>query len=121
MKKFLFWVVMAILAVFIGASLGQAAEPCISSGLSTSDRLICTGNCLFHGVEIITDGTNNASVVVYDGTTATGTKLFQGTVIGASLFGGATFENPIETFTGIYVDVSGTGASYITYFKGSTD
>jgi len=86
------------------------------SGEQTSDQKIYGANCLLTGVLIITDGTNSAKVVVKDSTTATGTVVAEFTVAGSSYFGGGTWEVPVEMHSGIYCDVTGTGASYVVYF-----
>ena len=107
-----------ILFILLSASAAFAQNHIISSGLTTSSAAIVASPCLFHGVEIITDGSNAATVTVYDNASAaSGTVVFKGTVAGASNFGGAMFPNPVEMFNGIYVGVSGTGAAYIPYWK----
>lgn len=70
------------------------------------------------GCLIVTNGTNDADIIVYDNaTTASGTILWQGKVAGASNFGGATWEIPVRYNNGIYVNVTGTGATYIIYYR----
>lgn len=88
-----------------------------SSGLLSSSSLINTNvPCWFAGIEIVTDGTNPATATVYDEIGASGTELFKGTVAGASNFDSITFEHPVRVDNGIYVELSGTGASYIVYY-----
>lgn len=115
MKRLLIFVLLFILLLPV-VGFPQARQASTGSGLKTSDALIRTGSGYLSGILIITNGSNDASVVVYDNTSASGTKLFQGTVSAASNFGGATWEIPIRFQTGLYIDVTGTGASYITYY-----
>lgn len=111
--------VFAILAVLLIACPAFAAPigGCNSSGLKTADAAIRTAPGWFCGAEIITNAASDAAITVYDNASAaSGTVLFQGTVAAAANFGGVTFPIPIRSVNGIYVDVSGTGASYIIYF-----
>ncbi len=87
-----------------------------SSGRLTASTIVFEKNGDFDGVEVITDGTNNATITVYDGTDAGGKELFYGVVKGSSNFGGFTPVRPITCADGLYVVVSGTGASCIVYY-----
>lgn len=87
-----------------------------SSGEKTTDAAIVNGKGLLCGIHVITDGTNDATVIVYDNTSAAGTKLFEAVVAGANDAQLFDFSVPVKAQIGIYVDVSGTGASYIVYF-----
>lgn len=84
-----------------------------SSGEQTSDAAISTTRGFITGVEVITDGTNNATVVIYDNTAASGTVIGEFTVVGGNHFGGRNFIIPVRYTRGLYADVTGTGASYI--------
>lgn len=88
---------------------------CRATGLQTADLLIATGAALLDGVLIVTDGTNAATLTVYDNTAASGKKLFQATVAGASNSGHFDWTSPVKAEIGLFADVSGTGASYIVY------
>lgn len=90
----------------------------ISSGLKTSDAAIASGKNRINAVTLITDGTNTASVVVYDEASATGTVLAKVTAAGAQNTVHITFENPVKCEIGLYADVTGTGAGYIVYYGG---
>jgi len=119
MKKFI--IVAFVLCAVLLSVFPSFAGPTYysrSSGLQTADAAITTAGGYMTGVAIVTDGTNDATVVVYDnGASAAGTVLFKGKVSGASNLGGATFEIPIQYDDGIYVDVTGTGAAYIVYYQ----
>lgn len=113
-KKILFILVF----LFLFASLANAQVGLRTSGVKAADAVILAVRGYFYGIEIITDGTNSAAVIVYDNATAaSGTVVFKGTVPGASNFGGALFIQPVEMFNGIYVDMTGTGMNYIVYYK----
>ncbi len=90
-----------------------------SSGLKSADAVIATGVNRLNAVTLITDGTNTASVVVYDNaSTASGKELAKVTAAGAQNTVHVLFENPVYAENGIYADVTGTGAGYIVYFGG---
>jgi len=116
MKKKLL-IVLLFLLLFV--SLGDAQTRGLrTSGVKAADAVILAVRGYFHGIEIITDGTNNASVIVYDNaSTASGTVIFQGTILGANNFGGVIFIDPVEMFNGIYIDMTGTGMSFIVYYR----
>jgi hypothetical protein len=113
-------VIVGILCVLVACSgvMAQSVGECVSSGLQTTSKAISgTGGSLC-GVLVTTDGTNNATVTIYNNATgATAPVLFTATVVGASYFGGGTWDIPIKYNRGLYVAVSGTGASYIIYYK----
>jgi hypothetical protein len=72
-----------------------------------------TGEAALAGIIIMTDGTNNCKVIIYDGTSASGTVKYETTVKGADHYGGRIWVFPLAMQVGIYVVVSGTGGSYI--------
>ena len=84
-----------------------------TSGELTGDGQVFTGPGRLTSVLIITDGTNDATVILYDNTSATGTKLWQGIVKGADNYGGRNWVFPVEFTNGVYRDLNGTGASCI--------
>lgn len=80
----------------------------------TADGQVWTGAGRLTAVQVITDGTNNATAILYDNTAASGVKVFEGGCVGANLselydLDGVRFKN------GLYLDISGTGASVIVY------
>lgn len=86
-----------------------------SSGLLTADKKIATGACWVWGYQLVGDGTNAATLLIYDAITATGTSHFGGRTVGTD---DAPFvlSEPIYFATGIYADVAGTGAGYRVYY-----
>lgn len=106
----------------LGVPITGGLFPCSASGELTSNTLVRTGETGLVGVLINTDGTNDAAVVVYDNTAASGTVVFKETVNGAENFGGIIFGNtPILAETGLYMTITGTGASCILYYMEPTD
>lgn len=114
MKKL--FIIFLSLFVFIGSAL--SAEECTSSDLKTLDASILSATGSLCGVLVITDGSNDAAIRVYDNkSAASGTTLFYGKVAATSNFGGAWFGEGLSFSSGIYVDVTGTNASYIVYYR----
>jgi len=90
-----------------------------SSGLKTADAVIQTGRNRINAITLLGDGTNAASVIVYDNASAaSGVVLAKVTALAATRFTHVLFENPVVAEDGIYADVSGTGAEYIIYYGG---
>ena len=88
----------------------------ISSGSLTADVAVRATKCYLSGVVVITNGAANASVILYDNaTTATGTVLARIDVLSTDLTGGVIFVNPVRALFGIFLDITGAGASTIVY------
>lgn len=116
-KKLVLGIMLFALLFIIGFADAQQRTATRSSGLKSVDAAIATTGGALTGVLVLTDGTNDATIVVYDhASAASGTVLFKGKVAGASNFGGATFEVPLRYSNGVYADVTGTGANYIIYY-----
>lgn len=113
MKKLLLSLIIGVFLVLPVMGYSQAV---ISSGLSTTDRLIATGNCYVYGLEIIS-GASTATVSIYDALTISGTTVLHGSAGLATLWNGARLFSPIEVFTGIYADITGTGGAYTVLYK----
>ena len=91
--------------------------PAISSGEKTSSAVIKAGRCFLSSVLVITDGTNPATIIIYDNATeAAGKKLAEFLVAGATGYGGRNWTFPIRCDNGIYCSISGTGASAIVEY-----
>jgi len=108
------YILSAIAMFFICVSAN--AQTCKSSGEQTSDAAILSEHGYICGLLVITDGTNDAKVVIYDNTAGSGTVKWEQTVIGGDNYGGRAWARPVEFNIGIYVDVTGTGASYIVEY-----
>jgi hypothetical protein len=94
-----------------------------ASAIYTADQAaIFTGRGLFQGILVTTDGTNNATVVVYDSVTHSGTQLTPSfVVLGASRTFALSFSPGIAFATGLSVDFSvaggGSGSYQVFYDK----
>lgn len=91
----------------------------ITSGLKIADAVITTGRNRINAITLHTDGTNAASVLLYDNASAaSGTVTAKVTAAGDQNTMHVIFENPVIVENGIYADVTGTGATYIVYYGG---
>ena len=89
-----------------------------TTGRKTSSALIATGKAILTGVLVETDGTNDATVIVYDNTAGSGTIVFKAIVTGADdrdFFDLGTVRAKCDT--GLYLSISGTGAATIVYYQ----
>jgi len=99
--------------------------PIISSGEQTASALIYTVptspkgvQCYLRAIKVVTNGTANGKAIIYDNTSAAGKVVDETTAVGTSHWGGRTWENPgciIEN--GIYVVLSGSGASFFVEYS----
>ena len=80
------------------------------TGATTS---VVAGPCALTSVLVITDNTNYAKVVIDDSIDGTGIVKYETRVEGANNYGGRNWTFPVEFTAGVYVTLSGTGASYI--------
>ena len=94
----------------------MSGTTCLTSGLQTADALIYTGRGTLNALTVMTDGTNAATVTLYDNTTNSGTVLAQSIVLGADRTGFQAWNLAVRCKNGIYADVTGTGASYIVHY-----
>lgn len=95
-------------------------QPVTSSGLKSADAAISAVGGYVHGVYLISDATNACNVIIYDSPVANSgalvlAKLSIPATTTAPQF--ITFNNPVSANTGIYADVTGTGANYIVYYS----
>ena len=81
----------------------------------TATGLISGGPCRLKYVKVITNGTNDAKAVLQNGLTATGEVVDETTVVGANNYGGGNVNPPdgVRCDTGLYLTLTGTGASVI--------
>ena len=82
----------------------------ISAEIAANGQAV-TGNCVFGGMLIKTDGTNNVTVSAYNGTSNAGSKLFPAATVipAASRMASITYNPGLSCPDGIYVEISGTG------------
>ncbi len=92
-------------------------EPTLSSGRKTADTAIYARNCALYSVLLIADGTNAASLVLYDNATAaSGTKLLEMSIAATGTYQQFEISQGIQALNGIYADVTGTGAAFYVHF-----
>ena len=88
--------------------------------ITASAAIVAHGEVLLTSVTVITDGTNPATVALYDKPSATGiaagNKLWEGIIAGADGNGGKNWTYPVRCSAGIYCTISGTGASAIVEY-----
>ena len=92
----------------------------VSSGLKTADAVITDRRSILTGINIVTGGTNDATLIIYDNATAaSGVELFKVVVTGTA--DGAYFEMPqdgIRAKNGLYADITTAGGgAYIVHYK----
>lgn len=94
------------------------SNPATSSGLKSADAIILAAPGTLLGLIIVTDGTNDATVSLYDNASAaSGNILAKFVVKGADLAKELVIsECGVVANNGIYADVSGTGANYIVHY-----
>lgn len=83
------------------------------SGLLSADGIVSSQPCLLTGVDIITNGAADATVILYDELSATGTVLFKGLVLAAAGAKHFNFAIPKKAKIGVYLDIDGAGANCI--------
>src|ERR1044072_2004286 len=93
--------------------------PVTTSGRKTADAAIMAQGGYLHGVILENDGTNACSVILYDSASAAGTVLAKVLLPASStvLSLPVIFTHPVTCNTGIYADVTGTGAAYTVYYS----
>jgi len=90
---------------------------CLSSDLRTADAAIYVGRGTLNAVTVLTDGTNAATLTIYDNASAaSGTVLYKSIVAGADLQKADVYNLAIRCVNGLYADISGTGAAYIIHY-----
>lgn len=89
----------------------------------TASGTVSAGPTTVRWIEVITDGTNDAVVIGYNKPSVTdiaaANKVFEFTVIGANNYGGGAIggRRGKRCSEGLYVTVSGTGASFIPTYS----
>ncbi len=81
----------------------------------TATGLISGGPCTLKYVKVVTNGTNTAKAILQNGLTATGEVVDETSVVGENNYGGSNIDPPhgIRCDVGLYLTLSGTGASVI--------
>jgi len=83
----------------------------------TGSACVVDRNCRLWSCLVITNGSANAVITIHDNNSAVGNdatnKLAEFTVVSSNQYGGRNWIKPVGVEVGIYVTISGTGASCI--------
>lgn len=126
MKRYL---IVVLAALFVFSLPFHAGASRLFDGQSTSQwsvdktasAAVVTGACIFHGITIVTDGTNDVTFTIYDGITAAESTVL---VPASQVIAGATWNKmPFMAGqypgaymeTGIYVSISVAGGGSFKY------
>lgn len=82
----------------------------------TDDGILYTGRGSLQAVNLIA-GSDAATAILYDGLTATGTKLAQLKVSTAANSEGISFPAGVDFDTGLYIDIGGTTPWFDAYVR----
>lgn len=93
-------------------------SPANSSGLKTADGVIVAKPCIYWGMSAGADGTNAATVILYDNEAAASGTVIDKVIVDAT----ATREGSAPAIgvicnKGIYLDIGGIGAEVVVYYS----
>jgi hypothetical protein len=110
-KLFIILTILCISSLAFARDINRITVPAAASSAAVS------GACLFYGITVITDGTNNVTLNIYDNTAASGTRLIPTNFIipGIDRYFGYKPPLPIRCTNGIYVSVSVAGGGTCSY------
>ncbi|MFH1740442.1 MAG: hypothetical protein ABIH23_15645 [bacterium] len=104
--------VFIIGAILLFAGLCFAEPTFVNYSTKTASGLVTTGSGMYHGIKVNTDGTNAATIIVYDNTAASGTTIDPSTVYvtSATMRVQASGSNPPRRYyNGLYVSITCAG------------
>jgi uncharacterized protein (UPF0333 family) len=118
-KRFFKWVVPYLVFALIMCGSWYALAQSVSSTLRTAgSAAISTSTAKLFGVCIYTDGTNAATLKLYDNASAaTGKQVFNAYVPGATGTICPQWESSLRIVNGIYAVFTGTNASYNIFYS----
>jgi len=122
MKKRFFKTLMLVVVLSLAVNVFAAREICQPTSQQTESAACVAEACYFHGIAVITDGTNVVTLDIYDNASAaSGTKLIPTWVITTSStnkYAGFDAPQPIRCKNGIYVNITCSGTvKYIVYYS----
>jgi hypothetical protein len=92
--------------------------PSTTSGLKSADVAIMTKPGKIKSVILLADGTNAATLILYDNASAaSGTVLVKIAVDAGLVYESFNSDHGIVCNNGIYADVTGTGAEFIVHYE----
>lgn len=93
-------------------------NPSTSSGRKTADAVISALPSLVKSVILEGDGTNAATIAIYDNaTTNTGVILATVLLKAGDKYAAWSSASGVEGLNGVYADVTGTGAAYVVHYS----
>lgn len=113
MKK----VLLAVFCILFFAAIAAAGPEFTAYSTKTSSALITTGAGIYNGIKVNTDGTNAATIIVYDNTAASGTAVDPSTVYvtSSSMRVQASGSYPPRRYyNGLYVSITCAGTVSVT-------
>lgn len=92
--------------------------PCTSGDLITASAVVSANPGRLRGVQALADGTNAATIIIYDNATAASGRILAKIIVDATLTeaGAAIPSGGVVALNGLYASMSGTGAACIVYF-----
>lgn len=88
-----------------------------STGQKSADAQVVALESALVAILLKSDGTNTATLDVYDGTSTAGLKIASLSIPATTAAPEALIFNiPVKCNLGIFADVSGTGATYIIHY-----
>lgn len=118
MKRLMLVFLMVLMVALPVSAVQDWSRP---SATKTASASIATSPGYFHGLVVMTDGTNAVTVDVYDNTAGSGEKLIPTWIVTSSATNRAqsySINPPVRFYTGCYVTISIAGegtASYMVY------
>lgn len=106
-----------ILLLLAMCSPVAAFEAAIATAPITASGQAVTGACWITGLQVLTNGTNDATITLYDGTGTGGNTIGTYYVPGALYGDRKVWTFPRRAAGGIYVTVTGTGASAVIEYR----
>lgn len=89
-----------------------------SSGEKTASSVINDGACVITGVKVITNGSNDVTLTLYDNTTASGKKIDEFVIPSDERYGGAIYgKTALKASNGVYAEMTGIGGKFFVFFS----
>ena len=122
MRKRLIILTILLVSSFVLTAGALAREQCLVSDEQTAAAAIKASSGWFHGITVITDGTNSVTISIYDNASAaSGTELIPTWIVTTSSANRAqtySVSPPVRTKNGIYVNVTTSGTvTYMVYYE----
>lgn len=90
----------------------------VTSGLLSSDTVIFQGRGMLNAVQGYGDGTNVATINVYDGLDNTGKLLGRVVVLAGEQVSGGNINTPVRFEVGLFIQITGIGAGGLLHWGG---